>query len=313
MIMIALKRVVMLLSASSLFLPAVYAQSELQAMPQLDRILSGSFAFSAIGEPRDGGAVLLASWNTERGVRRSEILGALRGPLAADLYVLQEVDLNTRRAGFRNVAGDLARELAMNYAFGIEFQELAQGRRGQPAFHGQAVLSRFPIRHARVLRFRHQLHNWGPRWRSKLRWSWLQPRKGGRIALVVEIDLRGQTWAIYDAHLESKANDAGRARQMREILEDVQSHYGADTPVIVAGDLNTRGGAASPVLQELRAHGFEDVLRDHRGSVATKVGSNRREDWIFVRRLRPLDARTLKTKVSDHYPLFVRIAAAHPL
>lgn len=282
----------------------VSAQTKPAARPQMDQVLSGSFAPRAT-EEHNRSEMVLASWNIERGVRHAKILQALRGPLAADLFVLQEVDLHTRRTGYRNVAEDLARELGMNYVFGIEFQELAQGHDGRPAFHGQAVLSRFPVSSARVLRFRHQLHNWGPRWMPH--WAWLQPRRGGRMALVVEIQWCGQSCVIYNAHLESRASDAGRAKQIREILEDIHTHYAPDTPVIVAGDLNTRKGVRSPVLQELRASGFQDVCWDLKGPLRTKVGSNKREDWVLVRHLSCFNGRIPRLDISDHYPLTVRL------
>ncbi len=305
MMMIRLRVAAMLLPMLSSSVPPAYSRVEPHPPPQRGPILSGSFASGAkrVGQ---GEKFVLVSWNIERGVRRSEILEALRGPLAADIYLLQEVDLNTRRTGYQNVAEDLARELGMNYVFGTEFQELAQGRSGQPAFHGQAVLSRFPLSQARVLRFRHQLHNWRHGWLP--RWGWVQPRLGGRIALVVELQLGGRTWVIYNAHLESKANDTGRARQIREILEDIDKHYTRDTPVIVAGDLNTQRGEGSPVVQELAASGFQCALEGRTEPLRTKVGSNRRPDWIFVRGPSPLGADVPKLRISDHYPLVARIA-----
>ncbi|MBI3951693.1 MAG: hypothetical protein HY314_14685 [Acidobacteria bacterium] len=258
------------------------AKPEPDGQRRLDQILTGSFA-SGAPEEHDRSEFVLANWNIERGVRQTEILQALRDPLAADLYLLQEVDWQTRRTGYRNVAEEFARGLGMNYVFGIEFEELAQGRDGWPAFHGQVLLSRFPILRARVLRFRHQLYNWGPRW--KPRWAWLQPRRGGRMALVVEFQWGGRPCVIYNVHLESKADEAGRAKQIREILDDIHAHYTPETPVIVAGDLNTKEGAHSTVLRELKAARFQDVLQGSPGSLQTKVRSNRRADWILVRHL----------------------------
>lgn len=295
--------VMAIISSGSSLRPGA-SETKPTARAQFDQILSGSFA-SGTTQGSEDSELLLVNWNIERGVRRSEILEALRGPLAADLYLLQEVDLNTRRAGYRNVAEDLARELGMNYVFGTEFEELAQGRSDQPAFQGQAVLSRFPIAQTRALRFRHQLHNWGPRWVPC--WSWLQPRRGGRMALMVEIQLGDHTLVIYNTHLESKANDSERAQQIREILEDIQAHYDADTPQIVAGDLNTHEGADSPVLQELKARGFQDVFQDHKGSLQTKTRSKGRIDWILLRHLNCREAAIPRLNISDHYPLIARI------
>lgn len=289
-------------------LTPVSSKTEPDARSRFDQIFSGSFT-SGAAECCTDSELVLVSWNIRRGVRQTEILQALRGPLAADLYLLQEVDLHARRTGYRKVAEEIARELGMNYVFGIEFEELAQGGSGVPAFHGQAVLSRFPISRARTLRFRHQLHDWGSLWVFPLpHWSWLQPRRGGRMALVVEIQVGGRTYVVYNVHLESRANDAGRARQAQEILEDIEAHYTSDTPVIVAGDLNTDKGADSQVVQVLKQGGFHDVLQDHTGPLRTMVHADRRADWILLRPLHSWDARVLKLNISDHYPLMVRIA-----
>lgn len=304
MIPLALSALIMTLFAA--FPPSAYSKTKPQMRSNLDEIVSGSFASGAT-ESATESELVLVSWNIERGVRISEIQQAFRGPLAADLYVLQEVDLHTRRAGYRNVAEDIARELNFSYVLGVEFEELAQGGSGQAAFHGQAVLSRFPLSRARVLRFRHQFHNWGPRWMP--RWSWLQPRRGGRMALVVEIQRDRQTWVIYNTHLESKATDARRTKQIQEILEDIDQHYGLDTSIIIAGDLNTRKGTDSPVLEELGTRGFRDVFQNSEGLLHTKVRSNRREDWIFLRHLQSLNADIPKLTISDHYPLLVHVTA----
>lgn len=295
--------IVMSLLASALY--ATLPERKPSEAGDLDRIWSGSFA-SGRRQEHDSSELVLVSWNIERGTRQSEILQAFRGPLAADLCLLQEVDLYTRRAGRRNVAEDFARELGMNYVFGVEFEELSQGRPGSPAFHGQAVLSRFPITRTRVVRFRRQLYNWRHAWLP--RWAWIQPRNGGRMALVTEIDLGGKSLVLYNTHLESKASDAGRAEQIQEILEDLRTHYPADVPVIIAGDLNTEKGANSPVLDYLRASGFRDVLEGEKGLLRTKSGSRRRADWILSRNVRFFDARILELAISDHFPLRVRVA-----
>lgn len=274
----------------------------------LDQIVSGSSVPPPAAKRADS-KLFLVDWNIERGVRGPEILQSFRGPLAADVYILQEVDLNTRRTGFRNVAEDLAHGLNMNYVLGIEFEELAQRRSGKPAYQGQALISRLPILRSRVLRFRRQLHDWGARWKPN--WSaTVQPRKGGRMALVAEIELGGRALVIYNTHLESRADDHGRALQVQEILEDMEKHYPADTPVIVAGDLNTERGTASPVVTALKAAGFEDVLQNAKGHVRTKVGSRGRKDWILTRHVSSSDAQVPEITLSDHYPLTVRIATS---
>jgi hypothetical protein len=54
----------------------------------------------------------------------------------ADTLILKEVDLNARRTHRLNIAETIARKLEMNYVFGGEFQELVQGSKDDPAYHG---------------------------------------------------------------------------------------------------------------------------------------------------------------------------------
>jgi len=82
----------------------------------------------------------------------------------ADVLILQEVDINARRTHRLNIAEEIARKLQMNYAFGREFEELTQGSKASPAYHGQATLSRWRISSPRVIRFRRQSNFWRPHW-----------------------------------------------------------------------------------------------------------------------------------------------------
>src|SRR5262249_11895434 len=137
----------------------------------------------------------------------------------ADLLILQEVDLNARRTHFLNVADEIARKLGLNYVFGQEFQELTQGRRGSPAYHGQATLSRWTLLNPRVIRFRRQSNFWRPRpYLPKL--SLFQERLGGRIALVTEVQVQTKRLAIYNLHLESRGDEGLRYAQLEEAIRD---------------------------------------------------------------------------------------------
>jgi hypothetical protein len=52
------------------------------------------------------------------------------------ILILQEVDLNARRTHRLNIAETITRKLEMNDVFGREFQELVQGSKDSPAYHG---------------------------------------------------------------------------------------------------------------------------------------------------------------------------------
>ena len=103
-----------------------------------------------------------------------EQVAALRG---ADVLVLNEVDIGVKRSDYRNVVEDLARSLGMNSAYAVEFLEVdplvdlgteaavldspelsakmtADLKPDPERFHGMhvnAILSRYPIRSAKVI------------------------------------------------------------------------------------------------------------------------------------------------------------------
>ena|ERR1700761_3669798 len=162
--------------------------------------------------------IRVINWNIDRGLRLPEITEFLASQ-QADILVLQEVDLNARRTHRLNIAEELARKLQMNYVFGREFQELTQGSRTSPAYHGQATLSRWRLASPRVIRFRCQSGFWRPRWFLP-RMEPFQERLGGRISLITEVNIAANTLMVYNLHLESRGNDAIRLCQLREVLQD---------------------------------------------------------------------------------------------
>src|SRR5580700_2285678 len=165
----------------------------------MNDIVSGNFAPLRL-QFRPPQSFRVVNWNIDRGLRLTEIADFLASQ-EADLLILQEVDLNARRTHYLNVAEELACRLGMNYVFGREFEELIQGSPTSPAYHGQAVLSRWRLKNARLIRFRAQSGFWRPRWFLP-RTAPFQERLGGRIALVTEVDVMGESFVVYDLHLE---------------------------------------------------------------------------------------------------------------
>jgi hypothetical protein len=142
---------------------------------------------SALGADQ---TIRIACWNINNGLEWPMIEAALRDPRefkalverervvseegwkkaakeladlrSADVIILNEVDLGMPRTAYANVAGELADALGMNYAYGVEFVELGPlsdsteyhnvDTSRYRGLHGNAVLSRFPIRAASVHR-----------------------------------------------------------------------------------------------------------------------------------------------------------------
>jgi endonuclease/exonuclease/phosphatase family metal-dependent hydrolase len=249
-------------------------------MNAMQEIESGNFAVPRwLFLPPD--SIRIVNWNIDRGLNLSGVI-EFRAGAKADIILLQEADLNARRTHHINVAKEIARTLEMNYVFGREFQELTQGSKATPAYHGQATLSRWPLSNSRIIRFQKQSHFWRPHWFLP-EIAPFQKRLGGRMALVSAVKIAGKTIVSYNLHLESRGDDNLRRSQLDEALDDAKQHN-LDTTILLAGDFNldvSRAAAASAI----RRAQFQDAFANQH--VPTTPGSflehGRIIDWIFTR------------------------------
>lgn len=207
----------------------------------------------------------LVAWNTERGrhwkegARLIQETEALRDP---DIILLGEMDLGMARSGNAHTTREMAAALGLNYVYGVEFLELTGGelqeREQWPGpndwgYHGNAILSRYPLHRLRILRFP-GIEKWYEGTKAGASESEaLQKRLGGRMAILATIRVPREV-TVVSVHLESSEKDsATRKRQMRMLLDEVRA-YAKDAPVILGGDLN--GVPAEPMFEDVRAAGF---------------------------------------------------------
>ena len=273
----------------------------------MKEIESGSF----LSRPSPGGwpnAIRVVSWNINRGLRLDGIIDFLRTS-SAELILLQEADIAARRTGHRNIPREIAQALRMNYIFGREFVELAQGSRTNPAYHGQTTLSRLPLTNARILRFRDQSTFWRPRWFLPPL-ECLQRRSGGRMALISEVTVGRRTLVLYNVHLESRCSDGLRIRQLSEILADIRQHP-PESPLLLAGDFNfdLSRGPAAPLLANTGVDnpftslaGRRTVLRNRRRKPAAI-------DWMLTSGALAGSHPAIDVSIaaSDHFPLSLEL------
>jgi endonuclease/exonuclease/phosphatase family metal-dependent hydrolase len=209
----------------------------------------------------------------------------------ADIIILNEVDWGLKRTNYRNVAKDLATAMRMNYVFGVEFVEvdpltlgtetlegetsadraqmvenLAVDKTRTLGLHGTAILSRFPLRNTRIVRFVNQGHDWyheekdgvskleeGKRKGAKLVFGekiLREVRRGGRMVLLADISeasIPGGAVTIVATHLEGKGKPSERLKQLEEVLREIKS---IEHPVVLAGDMNTSGTDSTPTSFE---------------------------------------------------------------
>jgi endonuclease/exonuclease/phosphatase family metal-dependent hydrolase len=219
-----------------------------------------------------------------RAVALEEIPGQIEALKAADVWILNEVDWGVKRTQYREVVRELAETLNMNWAYGVEFLEIDSKQLGTDTFedkedeqarqqlleqfgvdkdrvralHGTAVLSRYPIRGARLIPFKAG-YDWfkeskiTPLEKAKRKAATLigedllqEVRRGGRTTLLVDLDVPeapGQHLTIAATHLENRARPKVRRQQMAELLDEVGE---TRNPVVIAGDLNTTGSDSTP-------------------------------------------------------------------
>ena len=128
--------------------------------------------------------------------------------------------------------------------------------------HGNAVLSRYPIRDVRLVPFTVG-YDWfkeskirplekGKRKAARLIGEDLlrEVRRGQRTTLYVDLDVPeapAHRVTIACTHLENRAKPKIRRQQMEELLSQVRE---IPNPVIIAGDMNTTGGDSTPTSVE---------------------------------------------------------------
>jgi endonuclease/exonuclease/phosphatase family metal-dependent hydrolase len=276
-------------------------------MNAMQEIEIGNFAppRSELGPPD---SIRVIDWNIDRGLKLHGVIEFLAS-VKADIILLQEVDLNARRTHHINVTKEIAQKLEMNYVFGREFQELTQGSKTSPAYHGQSTLSRWTLSNSRIIRFSEQSNFWRPHWFLP-EISPFQERIGGRLALVSEANIAGKKIATYNLHLESKGDDSLRCSQLGEVLTDA-GRYALNTPAVLAGDFNL-DVSTGPVAAAIRDAQFDDAFLNRH--VPSTPGSffepGRIIDWIFTRGpIRPGKQQVHRSvSASDHYPLSIDLA-----
>jgi endonuclease/exonuclease/phosphatase family metal-dependent hydrolase len=173
----------------------------------------------------------------------------------------------------------------MNYVFGVEFVEVdpltlgikrlelkdeADAKRLQDdiqadpqrykGLHGSAILSRYPIKNARIFRLP-VCHDWyhdemktipaiEKLKRSGSEKIFLEEisqerRRGGRMTMIVDLaisDIPSGAVTVVNTHLENKCKAVCRQDQMANILEHIKD---VTNPLILAGDMNTSGSDGS--------------------------------------------------------------------
>jgi endonuclease/exonuclease/phosphatase family metal-dependent hydrolase len=200
-------------------------------------------AVELAGQPSGSGPLAfpftVAAWNLERCLF-PQASAAHLAATGASVVLLSEMDDGMARTAQRNTTAEVARERAMNYAYGVEFIELGLGSETEREFceddfnarglHGNALMAATPLTRPFLIRL------WGER-------VWLshdpdQLRIGERCAVGALIETVSGPFVAVSTHLESVATSAYRERQMKDLIDALEAAFPA-LPILIGGDLNT--------------------------------------------------------------------------
>ncbi len=253
--------------------------------PEVDRILN-AVVCEDLSEPAAVATSLLAAgrrpvatapgsdkitalaWNIERGCIFDGIINALKNHEDLnhkDLLLLTELDYGMARSGNRFVAQEIAKKLKLNYAFAPVYIALQKGSgvesemegENTRSIHGLAMFSRFPMKNAHAIPL--------PNGKDKM-WG-KEKRLGYLRALVADIEHHTGEFRAVTIHLDAHCSRAHRHRQMKIILDHLDTL--PPLPTILGGDWNTTTFNAQSARRAILGYwrrvmmGVKNVVKNH--------------------------------------------------
>ncbi len=184
-----------------------------------------------------------------------------------DIFLLNEVDIGLPRTQYKNVVEEFAKLVGGNYAYAVEFIEADPKILSAPdldknrykGLHGNAVVSKFPIKNARVVRlpdyyhwYDAENHTIGPVEKIRRKGAKVifdetvitELRHGSRVAIIADIQLpNNEVVTVVSTHLENRTMARFRERQLKALLEAIKD---IKTPIVLGGDFNNFENSGEP-------------------------------------------------------------------
>jgi endonuclease/exonuclease/phosphatase family metal-dependent hydrolase len=233
-------------STKALEASPLYARLRAEVERVLDGVECESFTQRSDEEKRSDeesagarGSIRATAWNIERGSRLDEIIHVLREDRLmsrSDVLLLTELDYGMARSGNRHVAREIAEALGMSYAFAPCYVNLSKGSglesgaegENALALHGNAVLSRWPIRRAFSVAL--------PNGKDKMKGR--EKRLGNQRAVICDVEHHAGLFRAVSLHLDAHSSQRHRRRQMSVVLDFIET-LEPRVPVLIGGDWNT--------------------------------------------------------------------------
>ena len=249
-------------------------------------------------ERASDGTLSIASLNVKQDPRIADVLDAWTHQRGVDVLLLQEVGptVPEGEAFIRAMSARLRFHLV--YVASYAPQEHIQGL---------AIMSRYPIDEARV---------------DALPYHRLRYRSRCRIVLTATVATGEGRLRVANVHLDTRINSKARIAQLSTVLDRMK---GDDNAQVIGGDFNTVnvGWLNSAWPFPFAQHQPEAVRKSMvDAGYVTPFGSTRptfkflnlplRLDWLFVKRLDPVDWSVDEIAYSDHRGIWGRFKTKPP-
>ncbi len=210
----------------------------------------------------------------------------------ADILLLQEIEGDSRKC--RELVDRLSRSM------GLPFVHMPEETLSTGSGDGLAVISRFRLKETAVIHLK--------------RFD-LVVRSRHRIALAQTVETPVGDIRLFDLHLDSRINPEQRLEQLSTVLQAAAPESG---PVIIGGDFNTgdfhwiahvlpipeNRSQRNATLKKMAESGFQTPF-ESTGPTFDQLGMQL--DWIFLRKLRSIEAGTQAIDFSDHRAIWTEV------
>lgn len=238
--------------------------------------------------------LLVASYNIQHGIYfparlesgdrtvRLSNVSELLAETAPDICGINEI------YGEGSAFGDQPRQIAEALGYRYSFAKAIDTANGP---YGNALLSRFPIKDVHFHAIETDPDDIKP---PKLYHE-------NRVLLEALVDVDGVPLTVLVCHFGLNVEEAAEAvRVIETVLDTVK------TPVLLMGDFNATPDSAA--IARLRTR-LSDAFADDEVYTFPSNSPERQIDYMFVSRdIKPLNAYAVPAVVSDHFPVFARIA-----
>lgn len=208
---------------------------------------------------------------TRYGIPSLEQISEILKKEAPDFIALQEVDRFKLRSGFVDQIKMLGEQLEMEYAFGLNMQQVVSE-------YGNGLLSKYPI----------------------LEW--------GQIPLAFETEQRSMLWAkvqtsdgiIYITSIHLGLDNKNRPAHFNKILEFIEE---IEEPILLLGDFNVLPDNQDFMHFRTNVTGqltSQEVVPTYIKNSPVQI------DYIIGKRIHEIQFYNIPSSASDHYPLILK-------